>query len=214
MSGFFWYTAFLGILIAAWYDQVYLGISHTDNYRFVKKLTSLEWIALHSCIAYLVISVIYALKPNWFKVRTISVAYLGSLSLAVQAFLWNGLVSYGKESEDFESVEGIDRHSGMNILSKIVIEGGIPVILVLDGAFMNRNYEKLSAKLLMVFDIYMAGWYGMIQNFSRNATRGYSYDIIDTLDYNSKWGLLALMAFSGFLIKFGANAFLSASKIN
>jgi hypothetical protein len=208
MSGFFWYTAFLGILIAAWYDQVYLGSSHTHSHKFVKKLTSLEWLALHSCIAYILISVIYALKPNWFKVKTVSVAYLGTLSLAIQAFLWNGLVSYSKESEDIENIEKL---GGMSILSKIVIEGGIPVILVLDGALMNRKYERLSGKLLMVFDIYMAGWYGMIQNFCRNATRGYSYEIIDTLDSNYKYGLLALMALSGFLIKLGANSLLSPS---
>lgn len=211
MSGFFWYTAFLGILIAAWYDQVYLGISYTDSHRFVKKLTSLKWLALHSCIAYLLISVIYTLKPNWFKVRTVSVAYLGTLSLAVQALLWHGLMNFGQESEDIESIDNIEKQGAMSILSKIVIEGGIPVMLVLDGALIDRKYERLTGKLLMVFDIYMAGWYGMIQNFCRNAARGYSYEILDTLDSNSKWGLLVLMAVSGFLIKLGANSLLSPS---
>lgn len=200
-----WYITFLTILLLVWYDQIYLGFKHTEAPIFIRKLTTLEWLALHSAISYTFCSIIHSFKPSWIRAKTMTAAYLGTLTLAVQALVWHSLVNYGRESELNEN------QSVLYWVSKCMLDGGLQAYMILDGAIIERDYEKLSLKLLFFFDLYMAGWYGMIQNFCRNASKGYSYEIVDSLDSNSKWGLLAIMAVSGFLIKLGGNALLDRS---
>ena len=82
-----------------------------------------------------------------------------------------------------------------------MLKGGLFIISLIELANI-KDFDPPSWTILIIFDIYLAGWYCFVQFMCKKATGSYSYQILNDLNNENLAAVVLILTSFGLFVKY------------
>mmetsp|Transcript_12584 Transcript_12584/g.12659 ORF Transcript_12584/g.12659 Transcript_12584/m.12659 type:complete len:228 (-) Transcript_12584:23-706(-) len=158
--------------------------------RVFSKVTSIEWVSCYLSFTYFLLAFMSTFNIRFLKIKQellVSI-YLMTLSLlCISLILKYSIQMFKLEEieEDYEYVKGISEY-----YLDIMTGGGLLGLVLYDMKFI-EEFAVPSSWVLLIFDVYLGGWYCFMQFLFKKSAGSFSYQFLNEMS-NEQLILLGL----------------------
>jgi hypothetical protein len=173
--GKIWYISLHLLFYFIWY-LTSSTTAEMGKSQLLWKLTSLEWVSAYISFTYFFFALLGSFKSSIVKPKLQVSLYLLTVSILATSLLVTLLTSYLKQEEYEEFVVDLK-----TIFLNAMLKGGLFVISLIELGNL-KYFDPPSWTILIIFDVYLAGWYCFVQYMCKKATGSYSYQILNDMN--------------------------------
>ena len=161
------------------------------------KLTSLEWVSTYIAFTYFFLSLLSSFRSTIIKQKLKVSLYLLTMSLLGLSLIVSLVLNVTRNSEEFEEYT-IDLAT---VFTNAMTKGGFLIITLIESKNVG-DFDVPSWTILIIFDVYLTGWYCFVQHMCKQATGSYSYQALNYLSIEQLGMTAVAMLGSSLLIKY------------
>ena len=160
------------------------------------KLTSFEWVSAYIAFTYFLFAALGSFKSSIVKPKLLVSLYLLTVSVLTISLFVNLVENYLKKEDHEEIVFDIKA-----LFVNAMLKGGLFIISLIELANI-KDFDPPSWTILIIFDIYLAGWYCFVQFMCKKATGSYSYQILNDLNNENLAAVVLILTSFGLFVKY------------
>lgn len=167
-----WYISLHFLFYAIWYFSSEITGQLGKN-QVIWKLTSLEWVSAYISFTYFFFALLGSIKSSIVRPKLRVSLYLLTVSLLTTSLFVTVVLALLKQEEPEEFVLDFKV-----MFVNGMLKGGLLVLAMIE---LNnfKEFDCPSWTVLVLFDLYLTGWYCFVQYMCRKATGSFSYELLN-----------------------------------